>query len=461
MQPLSSHSVATPAWSAVTASRWFAWLTLAAALMTVLGLAAAVWRIQKQYHTPGHFTISNQGYCDFHNGVYYPSLAYARQVSPYSQHYADAYPVSRQVPPYSPLIIALHVPFALLPLQAAEIAYFGAMVISLLAIAYVLVRQYPGLPLSSMCLVTAVIVWSRPGHVTLFNGYFTFELVLGAFVALWLSKSHPWLAAVGLAVVSGKPTHWLPIVMLMAARGDWAAVWRGTLLSAVGGVAAMTWLTGASLAGVMQFLGDVRAGQVVHVNDPLESAVTNWIRLDLMAVIAKISGRDPGLTVMFGCMGLLLILPAVVLWRWRRRDPDAVAGLSDLSGSLILAASITAIYHVTYDALLLLAPLVGLAVGWAANSAAMGVTGATTPGVIPPVRRTARGHSADILLLICLLLPLFSPLSTQSFLMRLDPGPLAYQILTSTNSMAVLLAAGLLLWRLQCHLTTTAPSSPT
>lgn len=399
-------------------------------LVASLGMAVAAVRISVYHQVPGPFDPARQGFCDFHNGVYFPSLAFARRISPYSQGYADTYPVSRQVPPYSPWIIALHVPFALLPLAIAEVCYFLFMIACVVAIAWILVRDTGDWSKPQMGLglwpVVALIVWSRPGHVTLFNGYFTFELVLGTFLALSAAKSRPWLAAVGIGLASGKPTYFLPLVLLMAARGDYAALSRGVVLSTFGGLLSMLWLTGPSVPAMKQFVDDVFGGQAVHMNDPLESPVTSWIRIDLPAVLAKGVQRDLNEIVQVGCMAILLAVPAWMLWRTRRHH--SAAGVTDLSGSLILIASVTAIYHNAYDAILLVAPLVGW---WTLRWDAM-----------PDPRQLDRA------IVGCLLIPLVNPLSTFAFLQRFEWNSLAYQVITSINAIAIFTALVLVIWRM-------------
>jgi len=408
-------------------------------LISIAGIIATAARISAYHQTPGPFDPAMQGFCDFHNGIYFPSLAFARQISPYSQTYADAYPVSRQVPPYSPLVIALHVPFALMPLEIAEVCYFIFMIVCVIAIAWVLVRDTTDLPTSTIlaCIwpVVAFIVWSRPGHVTLFNGYFTFELVLGTFIALSAARSRPWLAAIGIALASGKPTYFLPLIALMAARGDYAAIVRGMILATVGGLASMLWITGFSLDAVTQIVNDVLGGQAVHMSDPLESPVTSWVRIDIAAVMAKLINRDVNEFVQIGCMIVLLVIPAALLWRSQRRFQHG--GVTDLSGSLIMIASIVAIYHNSYDAILLMAPLVGWA-GMRWESA-------------------QQNRWLDLAIVLSLVVPIFNPFSTFAFLQRFEVNLFTYQIVTSSNAVAIFIGAALMMWRISRQNSSQAP----
>lgn len=411
-------------------------------VISLAGIIIAAVRISAYHQTPGPFNPAMQGFCDFHNGVYFPALAFADRISPYSQAYADSNPVTRQVPPYSPLIIALHVPFALMPLAVAEVCYFLFMVVCVVAIAWVVVSDATDLPAPRIwaCIwpVVAIIVWSRPGHVTLFNGYFTFELVLGALLALSAAKSRPWLAAVGIALASGKPTYFLPLLALMAARGDYAAIIRGMILATTGGLASMLWITGLSSDAVTQIIQDVLGGQAVHMKDPLESPVTSWVRIDIAAVMAKIINRDVNEFVQIGCMIFLLVVPAIMLWQHRSRFQNA--GATDVSGSVIVIMSIVAIYHNSYDAILLIAPLVGWAGGrW---------------------DRAIENRWLDLVIVVLLLVPIFNPFSTFAFLQRFEVNQFLYQIVTSSNAVAIFVAAALMLWRISRH-SITEPHSAT
>jgi hypothetical protein len=408
-------------WSCRTRPRVAFWV-----MLTALGFAAAGVRIVTNYAEPGPYDPANHGYGDFHNGVYFPALAMLQGESPYGQTYADTYPVARQLPLYSPLIIGLHAPLALLPLRVAEVVYFAVMVACVLAIAWVLVREHPALPRSCIWPVATAIVWLRPGHVTLFNGYFTFELVLGALVALSFARTRPWVAALGFAVASGKPTYFLPLAILMAARGDRAALLRGVLLAVIGALTSTLWITGFSTTGINEFISDLRGGQAAHMKEDFESPVTSWVRLDLTAVGAKITNSSPDEVTQVALMLPLLAIPVLVLWR--KRDRLQFPGATDPTGGLIVAASIMAIYHNSYDGLLLLAPLVGLFGGrWAEQP---------------------RFGKLDFLTGALLCFPLVNIFSTNAFLQRAGADPITYQILTSSNAVAIAAAAVLLSWRI-------------
>ena len=205
-------------------------VAIVASCLLLLGLVLTAARIVRKYQTPGPFDENNQGYCDFHNGIYYPTLALLSGVSPYGPEYAAEYPVARQIPFFSPAILVVHAPLAVLPLRIAEVLYFAFSVFVLLAISAVCAAA-AGMPkrLDTILSVAAGLVFSRGGHITLFDGYFTLELVLATFLAIYWADRRPVSAAVALMVVSAKPTYILPLGFLLLARGNYKVnmCWSG------------------------------------------------------------------------------------------------------------------------------------------------------------------------------------------------------------------------------------------
>lgn len=409
------------------------WATAGLALLLALGVAATGLRIIRQYQTPGPFDPSRQGYCDFHNGIYYPSLAWSRGESPYSQAYADRYPVARQIPFFSPVILMLHAPLAAVPLRVAEVTYFFLSLAVVAAIAWLSVRAAigqrpaPSVRLMAVLAVATGIVYSRGGHITLFDGYFTLLLILATLAAVHWAPDRPWLSAVALVIASAKPTYILPLGFLMLARGNYRAVAAGGALSAALAAVGFGWLGyhqghGDVSRGFAELQTQIQTAQQIHRSQPDESPVFSWTRLDLFAVFAKWTGRDPGDAAHLGVMAALLILPCIVLaWRHRGGLDDGAAGLS---GTILLTATLVSLYHQSYDALLLTAPIAGALFGQ---------------------QRTWRevGNGWRWGLAALMLIPAFNYFSTQTLLARIDAGPLSHRMLTSVNGLALAVALAL------------------
>ncbi|MFK8111921.1 MAG: glycosyltransferase family 87 protein, partial [Rubripirellula sp.] len=209
----------------------------------ILGVSATAYRTYVKHHTPGPFHPSNQGMCDYHNGMYFPTRALLDGISPYGQEYADSNPVSRQIPFFSPGILVLHTPLVLLPLAVGEVLFFTISVGLMIAIGLLLSSAEGGPKRLDFAIgMAALLVFSRGGHITLYDGYFTIELVLATFLAIYWGDRRPWLAALCLAVVSAKPTYILPLGFLLLVRGNVKAIVIGAVISIVAAVAPMLWL---------------------------------------------------------------------------------------------------------------------------------------------------------------------------------------------------------------------------
>lgn len=400
-----------------------------AGLIFAIGLTATVSRTIWKYQTPGPFDETHQGMCDFHNGLYFPIDAFRKGISPYSHDYNNAYPVARQIPFYSPAILVAHYPFAVVPLHVGEVAYFMLMVGVLVAIAWFIASiTLPKVRLDLVFAICAAIVLSRGGHITLFNGYFTLQLVLASFLAIHWADKRPVWSAIALAFVATKPTFILPLGMLMLARGNVKALVIGAVLSLATTGASMAWLAAhygdESTSGWTVLLGHVQETQEIHRSMMDESPATSWTRLDLLAVVAKWTVWDPAEAVHMVAM-VILLLPAMVILNLRRlrNEDDGVAGVT---GAIILLFTLTSLYHQSYDTLLFFAPLVGAAL----------MSTDDWKRMTPSVRYS---------IVICMLVPLFNYLSTRMLLHRVNVGETMEKLLTSLSGVAIATAAIIIL----------------
>ena len=395
-------------------------------IVTLLGVALTMHRITTQYQTPGPFDHDAQGLCDFHNGIYFPARAVIAGESPYGQRYADTYPVARQIPFFSPIILVLHAPLAALPLRVAESLHVCMQVAMLFGIA-TLAAAAAGLPrrVDAVAAIAAWMIFSRGGHITLFNGYFTFLLVLATYLSLWWADRYPIRSAVTLAIVSAKPTYILPLGFLMLARGHYRALTLGAVLSVVGALGPLAWIAhrqgdGDFIAGAETLRDQIIHTQEVHRAMPDESPVHSWTRLDLFAIISKWRGEDPGDTAHLAVMFIIMAVPMVVLWRRHGCEPcDCLAGLS---GTVILTTLLVSLYHQSYDSLLMAAPVAAI-----------------LAGRLPAWR--CRPLAVRLLLAGLLVFPALNYLSTRTALLCLEPDGVMVKMFTSLNGL--LLTAGL------------------
>lgn len=396
-----------------------------------LGVAATAGRTIRQYQTPGPFDPSRQGMCDFHNGIYFPTKALIAGTSPYGQRYADEMPVARQIPFFSPAILAAHIPFAVMPLRVAEIAYFVFSVGLVLLIAKLIV-SLAGMPgrLDAWAVAAAGIVFTRAGHITLFDGYFTLELILATFLAIHWGPRRPMPAALALVIVSAKPTYILPLGFLMLARGNYRALVFGAIFSVIAAGVPFAWLAyhegdGEMAAGLSTIGEQISQTQEIHRGQEDESPVHSWTRLDLLAVLAKWSGKDPDDQTHLIVMAMLLLPPMWLLFRRARAGIDD--GVTGVTGAIILTSMLVCLYHQSYDALLMAAPFAGVFIarqdGWRVMS----------------IRWRA-------ILGLLMIVPAFNYLSTRMVLSRLNPSQQIVDVLTSLNGVCLAALLILLCW---------------
>lgn len=355
--------------------------------LVLLALLLPGVRVLKDYQLPGHFDQFHVGYCDFHNGVYFPAQAWLAGDNPYSAQYAAEYPVMRQVPLYSPFVFLAHAPLAWLPLRLAEIVYFIVMGALIVALSVILVRSLKEQPTSlaqcsalqpwlgrqsqgfMIAVIALLIACSRPAHVTLHSGYFSLELAVAVVVMFASLEQRPWLAAFALAYSSIKPTYAIPLGLMLLAFGRFSVVLRGTVLAM-----AMAGLTlGWTISQTKQemdvswsmaargVVGDMLSTQEVHREQNWEKPAVSWTRVDWLGIAARWVKSEPNDWQHLQGMALMILLPMGVVWWGRRREQE-----SPLTGVLVgiaLLATLLTLYKHAYDLLLVLPPLVGVVFG--------------------------------------------------------------------------------------------------
>ena len=175
-------------------------------------------------------------------------------------------------------------------------------------------------------------------------------MALATYAALWLARTSPWLAGIGLAVATLKPTYGGPLAVLMLARGDWRALGIG------GGIALL--FTGTVLARLVADAGAEAFGasmvqNLAHVDSPESFVATFPFRVDVGGLARWILGYAPSLgPSIVLALGVLLVAGLGL----RRLGPEA-PGHAVALGSL---AIVTSIYHQQYDVVALAVPLVAL-----------------------------------------------------------------------------------------------------
>jgi len=331
-------------------------------LFLVLATAFVGLRAYRNYAEPAReFDWDNCGMSDFYT-LYYYSKAFSDGVNPYSTDVMERpeYVVPRSAAPFSPFAFLPYLPLTKLPLKTASLIFFVATWLMFGALAWCCVRMSRiRFDWVLWVWVFGLLVFSRPGHVTLFTGYFTVQLALGIAVALHYSKTNPWLAGVGFLFASVKPTYAIPFTILMLARRDFKAVVIGVGLTSVLALGCFAWL--ASHSDFASVIEGIRSGQQAFHDDPTEEPINTWTRIDAAGMVAKVMHRVPGTAEYLGVMMVLLTIPCAVLWRLTgRENGDCEQGAAGLSALIVVLALLVTIYHHSYDCLIVVVSLVAL-----------------------------------------------------------------------------------------------------
>ena len=354
------------------------------ALLVVVFACATGFRTYRKYSTPTfnfesrQFDFANSGHSDFHNGAYFPSLAFREGVNPYSKEASQKYPLSRPAPPFSPLVFLIHLPFSFLDLKVADVAFFIFNLGLLGFLAWISLRfsiresitsnpsrhvsqdrkepDQNRIILFASLLIILLLIISRPGQVTLFTGYFTLEMVIGAVFAIQFGKSKPWLSAIGLLLASMKPTFVIPLALLMLCRKNFQAVFLGFVFSAAVAGAGIGWM--AKDSSISEVIEGLKNGQKELHDDPTEFPVNTWTRTDIVGMVAKMTNSAPGDSVYMVVMIVFIAIPGYSLFRI---SGNRSQGASSLSGAIIVTSILLSIYHHSYDCLLIVTPWVGIA----------------------------------------------------------------------------------------------------
>ena len=402
-------------------------LLAALALIAALGIAAL--RVTTLSDIGGVRLSASWALIDFQNIIYYPVRALVDGANPYDRAaYRARYPDAQTFPPFLPSTLLFHLPFGILPLALAKLAYV-AFTIGLIVVAgRAVVRANGVTSWASALFAAALVTLSRPGQWNLLLGQVTLQAVLLSWVALRFAQSTPWLSGLALGAVAFKPTFAVPLGVLMLARGNVRAVGAGVLFAL-----ALNLPIAAILehrAGALQLLAEDPA-KPYHAWTGRGDSSPKWsvYRLDLVAMGGRIAGRslphgvEPVIT-------MLVLVGAALLIR-RMRGAESTPGYQTLSEAIICIATLLSVHHLDYDLLLLALPLAALVYR-------------RTPGLLESaaVRR-------GMLWLFALMAANY--VSTQSVLDRLEPDAPLRAALTSINSLVLLLLIaiyGLAVWRL-------------
>ena len=392
------------------------WLAM---LAFSLAVGPTAFRTISTFSIPGRPDVTLNGMKDFRDAVYFPTVAYLEGVNPYGPEYQQFHPEDSEFPLFTPLTFLLHLPFGLLPYSWAAALYFALQVVLIVALARLLL---------SACRVdaswtsgfgfAALIAISRPVHVNLYLGQLGLTMMLGCLLALHWAKPKPWLAGLGLALVTIKPNYAVPLAVLMLCRRHFRAVTLGLAVSGVATAVATTVLV-MRTGGVALFASQLLSTYGSLTRHPgLESVDVASGRIDAVSILARFSSLPvPGSVKIVVACGCLLLGGIAVLGLSRRQTEQRADGLS---ATVVCLCLLACVYHNSYDAALLFLP-------------ALAVAAARNPvwRVVPDV---ARWSLASLLAL-----PLLNYLSTRQVAYRLSLEGRLLDSVMSINSVVIFL----------------------
>jgi len=395
-------------------------ICLMAVLLVVL-LALTAYRISRNYSEPAsEFNWTSRGFSDFHNGTYFPGRAFVSGRSPYSTEVAKEIGVARAAPPYSPVVFMIHAPFALQPLEVSRVLFFFYNFAVIAGLAFCILRMsLQPFRWFDFLAITNLLLVSRPGHITMFTGYFTAQIVLGCIVALHFSKTRPAISGWGLVLASIKPNFLIPLALLMVFRRDFKALIFGGVFCVITAGAGLAWLSYHN--GFEQVIADVRGGQEsLHV-DPTEMPINTWTRVDIVGMYAKVVDWVPGDGVYL--LTMLVCVSVVGFFLWRISKTETNVGATGVSATIVILTTLLSIYHHAYDCLLLAVPAISLL-----------FFGHETVKEVSPKFRWIVGSLVSV--------PAVNYLSTKSIMdaASLEPLSIGWQAVTMINGVSMLIA---------------------
>ena len=314
----------------------------------LLVLALSTVRLIDTLADPGS---DDGGFADFRDAIHTPVVALLDGVDPYDVDAYRAYDpdIGQAFPVYSPHHLLLSLPLGVLPRTAAGALWWAINVAVLLVLsAFVVRRVRPEWGMAGMYGVATATLLSNPGRFNFLTGQATLPLVLGVYGAF--ASSNRWLAGGGTALALIKPQLGIPVLVLLVACGRWRTALDGAWMATV-----------ASLPIVIALsISEGSFGNLVRaIRDNLDTSLSgdeafSSYRIDLLGMIGREVDRQ------FSTVATLLVFMALTGFGWwllrRWGQVDAVAM------TIVGLITLLALFHLPYDELLLVWPIVALLV---------------------------------------------------------------------------------------------------
>jgi len=380
---------------------------LLASALLVMAIAFAVARVGLLSTAGGLRVGASWVMTDFYSAAYNPVHSVLEGQTPYDR--------DSTFPPYAPLHLVVHLPFALLPPQAAAIGYFLFTVILTLALAVLALRlaRLEAKPQLVLALAAAVLL-SRPGHWTLLLGQVSILLTVLSYLIFVHERDSPALAGWALCGVLLKPTYGVPVALLLWAWGRRKIAALGLGLAIVVNLPLLALFAqreGGLGALIRAAVGGYRGWQEISDVNP----ATSNTRTDAVSLISRFVGNPLSSIEQVILAGCILVVTGLVLRRLAKFPTESA---NVVAVSLICVATSLVGFHRGYDLVLLTAPFLMVA------------RPASLPRIPPGVR-------AMILLLFSV--PALNWVATESVLARWQPSHPVWLGVTSLNGLCILI----------------------
>jgi Glycosyltransferase family 87 len=314
----------------------------------------------------GSHAVGKNGLADFQDVIYYPLQAVREGVNPYdcgtsplpdgSPRYRQRYPVLNLFPLYSPLIFILSWPWGFGDFTTSAVLFVAFNLLLLLCFSYQCWRCAEIRPsVGQITILASCMLATQAGRANFLGG--DTALALASLGAVQLAPHRPWLAGLLLALTSFKPTFGLPLGILLLACGYYRTVAVGWTLGFVVGMAGLVIIFARS--GDLQRMPEILIhNQEVLESDPDANALTTAIRVDSASALERLAPIH-GTPVKLAASAIVLGIACWALFGLRKvqSHPEANA----LMTAIVALTTVSSIYHVTYDAMLVWGSIAGMA----------------------------------------------------------------------------------------------------
>ena len=384
-------------------------------LLFCVGVAGAALRIGLLERAGDVRLSADWALTDFYSAAFAPARAVLAGGTPYTN--------DSTYPPYAPLHLLLHLPFALPTAEAAGVAYFLFTAALTLPLAWLALRLAGLEPVPHRVLVVAgLVLLSRPGHWTLLLGQVSILLTVATYAAIRAPVTGALAGGGAVAVALLKPTFGVPLALLLWAWGRGRQALAGLLLAGVVNLPVLLLFAERQGGWASLFsaaVGGYRSWQDIPDVDPS----TSNTRTDLTSLVSRFLGHPLADPLQVLLAAGVLAAAALVLHRLRGRDDPQ--GRAVGIGVLTLAISLVG-FHRGYDLVLLAAPC---------------LVAARSPGALTQV-----GSRMRLVLLALFAAPALNWVATESVLEAWRPDRPMWLLITSANALCLVALLLAYLW---------------